>query len=293
MGRFHRLPSSEDITDVLESLGAQRERPTVAGRIAEQAGAGVGSALAFLNPALAPAFGAGGAAGQTLREGGAPEWMATIVDLLVSGWGGLAAKGVRKLAPPKPSGLKTRTFEKITTSKTLFPKTINKINSAVEKDFHKISSSLLGKNKTVTNLKNVPDFKDQVSKTFQKVEELAEKLPKNIHTTPIKRALRKQMEKKPQRGFSDSEVEKTYRKFMKEHHKNIPADTFVSPKQLVEQYRKNNSELGTLFEPGKSRGFNEAKIHALLDYNKEIAAIIEKKYPNQAFSKLFKESNKN
>lgn len=290
--RLIRFPTSSEVQNLMERLGIETEPQNVAERFAKEAGEGVGSALAFLNPALAPAFAAGAVTGQALREFGAPEWMARIADIGVSLKGGLRGKGVRKPAPSKPSGLKTRTFEKITKAKTVFPKTLEKINTAVEGDFRKISSSLLGKNKTVTNLKNVPGFKDQVGKTFEKVEELAEGLPKNVLTTPIKQALRKQIEKKTVRGFSDSEVEKTYRKFMKEHHKNITNDTFISPKQLIEQYRKNNKELGKLYEPGKSRGFNEAKTHALIDYNKEIAATIERKYPKQAFSKLFKESNK-
>ena len=134
------IPTSTEIENLMQTLGIETEPQNVAERFAKRAGEGAGAALTFMNPALARSFAAGSVAAQTLREAGAPEWMATIADVLVSGKGALRAKGVRKLVPPKPSGLKTRTFEKITKPKTLFPKTINKINAAVEEDFRKISS---------------------------------------------------------------------------------------------------------------------------------------------------------
>ncbi len=78
---------------------------------------------------------------------------------------------------------------------------------------------------------------------------------------------------------------------MNDFQKKTPEKN-ISAVNLVDQYRKNNKSLGELYEPGKSRAYNRAKKEALLDYNKIIGDTIEKKYPDSAFSDLFKFTNK-
>lgn len=233
--------------------------------------------------AIAPSV-AGG-----LEAVGVPEPIAEL--------GGLVASGINVPSPnisrvTKPSGLPTRRYESVTKPTKVSEGRFNKINEKVEADFKNISDQLFeGSNPTYSAMKEDPTFKRKVEGLFEKVTENAESIEGTIHPLPLRNGLRDKLTKSNKGGLTPDEYEKAYRKEMKVVLKDLPRDE-MSAAELVEQYRKNNKSLNGYFEVGKSNNANRAKRDILLDYNREIAEVIQKKYPDTEFSKLFEQTNK-
>lgn len=194
----------------------------------------------------------------------------------------------------KPSGLIERRFEGITSPTEVSPSRMGKINSKVENDFRTITDQLIKSSpieETFSAMKKDSSFKADIQELFPQVEELASQIPGTFSSKEVKTALAKKYQSQEGLGFTKGEYDKSYNKFMKEFLKDTPNKN-ATARDLVEQYRKNNKELTGYFQSGQSPNFNRAKRDALLDYNRTIAELIEKKYPNTEFSELFKYSNK-
>ncbi len=242
------------------------------------------------------AAGTAAATSAGLQQAGVPEPVADIVGL---GLSGVAAAKTPKVTPKikpvtKPSGMPVRRFEKIKEPRVVPKGKIEKIHSKLEGDFRKISDEIIKDSpisKTKATLQENPAFKAEVGEQFKKVESLAEQLPEKISTDKVKKSIMRKLSDKEGTGFSPSEYDKDYKKFMKEFVKETPKKEIVA-KDLVAQYRKNNSSLSEAYDPSRSRAFNRAKKDALLDYNRSIADVMEEVFPDTEFRNLFKETNK-
>ena len=232
---------------------------------------------------------------ETGMQAGLPE---SVAELGALGVGGLAGSKVpfeldisKSL---KPSGLTARQFEKIVEPKTISPGKFQKINEKLENDFRKISDSIISTSpieKTKTELKINSNFKSQVADQFKEVENLAESIPNKISGQKLKDSLVRSLKEKKTKGFVPSEYEKNYQKFLGQLIKDTPKEDII-PRQLVQQYRKNNRTLAEAYDPGRSYAFNKAKKDAILEHNRSIANLIEKEFPDSEFSNLFKNTNK-
>jgi hypothetical protein len=229
----------------------------------------------------------------TLQAAGAPEIISDLAGLTLSGVAGAVTPKI-SVAKTKPSGLTARRFEKVREPREVSAKRFTKINETLEKDFKEISDNIISKSpaeKTRQNLIENPSFKSEIRENFKKVEDLAEAIPEKINTDTIKKTLIENALKKKGTGFAPSEYDKDYRKFIVDFVKETPSQEIGSV-DLVRQYRKNNKSLSEAYDPVRSRAFNRAKKDALLEYNKAISDVIEKKFPDSQFSNLFKENNK-
>ncbi len=240
--------------------------------------------------ATAPTVSAG------LQQVGVPEPLAELAGLGVSGVAAKATPGATPKIKPvtKPSGLPKRRFEELKEPRKVSAAKKEQIHQKLEGDFRKISDEIIAESpvsKTKATLEENPAFKSEVGEQFKKVESLAEGLPEKISTNEVKKSLMRKATKKEGTGFSPSEYDKDYKKFMNEFIKETPTKD-VAAKDLVAQYRKNNRSLSEAYDPSRSRAFNRAKKDALLDYNRALSDLIEQKYPNSEFSNLFKETNK-
>lgn len=242
----------------------------------------------------------GGAASEGLKEGleyvGVPEPLAELAALPGGVALGSKAPAITASKVTKPSGLTTRKFEEVKSPSKVSESKISKINEKVESEFKGIADKIFEESPIYdvqSALKEGPLYKESVVEEFKKVQSLADDLSESISSKDITKRLSEKVSPKRQKGFMDSESDKAYKKVIQDLIKETPAeDVPISPGKLVEQYRKNNEELGKLFEPGQSKAYNSGKEEAYLDYNKAIAETIEGVYPNSEFSKLFKDSNK-
>jgi hypothetical protein len=234
--------------------------------------------------AIAPAAKVG------LEKAGVPEPLSELAALIASG-------GSRKipefqLTKTKPSGIAQRGFEKIKEPRTVSEGKISKINKKLEQDFKNTSDRIIRESpvgETAKNLRNDPTFKQESRELLNQTQEIADSMPEIVQSADIKKEFEDTASRKI-KGFSLSEYDKNYMKFMKEASKDIVSET-VTPGELVQQYRKNNSNLGEYFEPGASKALNRAKRDALLDQNRSIASLMEKKFPDSELVPVFNEGN--
>lgn len=224
---------------------------------------------------------------KALQETGVPEGISDFVGLLISG-----LSPTPKVEPKtKPSGLTERRFENVAKPTKITPGRNEKIKEVVEKDFRDLQESLLEKNKTYSSLKEDTLFKEKIGDLFEKVEDLAVDLPKEIHTENIRETLKKRYGEKEFKGITPDEFERSYRKEISKINNSLPS-TPITASEALEQYRKNNKSLRELFEPGKSSAFNRAKKEAILEYNQSISDVFKKEYPKSEFNDLFEFTNK-
>lgn len=254
-----------------------------------------GMTLRPLNVGLPkPALGAGVLGAKELLESmGTPEPFAEILafGMLKQPTPGAASITAGKVT--KPSGLTQQRYEKIEKPTEVAPKKIKKIEENVENEFRDIADKIIEKSpveETHTALKESKAFKEEAKEAFGKVSELAESIPDKFGTLEVKKQIVQDFYQKGTKGITPSEYETAHRGFLRKFIKNTPKGE-MSTKQLVEQFRKNNEDLASLYEPGKSFAYNQAKRNAYLDYNRAISNLIEKKFPDTEFANLFKSSN--
>lgn len=242
-----------------------------------------------------------GATAPTVSKGlevaGVPEEIAELGGLGISqGAGALTSKGVPAItSQKKTSGLPTRRFEALKKETRVSPERHKIISEKLEKDFRQISDKIIEKSPlsdTISNLKNSSEYKATVADSFKDVEKLAGDIPDKFSTKEIVRYLLRKANSRKKGGFVAGEYEDAYNDFANSYIKNM-REKEISNKDLIRQYRKNNEELGKIYESSKSTAYNDAKKDALLDFNSSIADTIQKKYPDTAYSNLFKESNAN
>jgi len=235
----------------------------------------------------APATAAG------LESVGVPEQLAELGGLGVGAIAGGKTPSIDvSLTKTKPSGLSARQFEKTTKPKEISQKRLGKINEKLESDFKEISDKIIAESpvgETFENLKNDPTFKSESRELLNEAQEIADTTPGIVKSIDIKKEIANRGEKRIQ-GYSESEYDKSYSKFMKETIDGI-SEKDITASQLVKQYRKNNAALSEYFEPGSSKALNRAKRDALLDHNRTIADVLEKNFPESELSNVFKEGN--
>ncbi|HEY4830940.1 MAG TPA: hypothetical protein VIH61_00030 [Waddliaceae bacterium] len=240
------------------------------------------------------AVGAPSISGAT-QAAGLPEGVADVLGLGVAGIAGAKTPGELNIGKAnKPSGLTERRFEKLGKPKEVSSKKIAQINEKIENDFRNIASDIIEKSpieETYSNLKQDIGFKKQARESFKDVEKLADQLPEKFSTVDLEKELVRTAFKKKGTGFTPSEYDTSHKKFIKDFLKKTPKQD-ITAKDLVTQYRKNNEALTEAYEPGQSFAYNRGKRQALTDYNKSIALIIEKKFPDSEFSNLFTSTNK-
>ena len=78
--RFSRLPSSEDVSNLIEEFGGPKEAKTTAGRYASRGGKLLGGGLSLGQGGIVAPLTAA-AAGQTAEEFGAPKWVQAAVEI--------------------------------------------------------------------------------------------------------------------------------------------------------------------------------------------------------------------
>jgi len=255
-----------------------------------------GSTLRPLNVGLPkPVLGAGvEATREVLKEIGVPE---PFDELLAFGILKKPPKDAPRLeigAKKKPSGLTERGFENLEESRQVSEKKFGKINNAIESDFKNIADDIIKNSpigKTHAELELNPLFKTEIQEQFAKVQELADKIPEHINTMTVKKAIAEQAKKNISTNLAPSEYTKEYHQLMKQFIEETPTGN-AGAGDLVSAFRNNNKDLSGAYDPVKSKNFNRAKKDALLDYNRAIAKVIEKEFPNTEFSKLFPETNK-
>lgn len=257
---------------------------------------GNGYTLRPFNTGLpAPILGMGVAGGsQALQSLGVNE---TISDILATGLIKTPTEGASRFtmgAREKPSGLIERRYESTSKPKYISENRKLAIEHKVEQDFKKVSDKIIETSpvkETNTKLSSDKSFKENVGKQFEIVSKQAENLPQTFPAKEIKTKLANRGKQVMTKGISPSEYQKQYNKELNGFVNQIKHKD-ITTKQLVEQYRVNNNQLTEYFEPGRSKAYNRGKKDAILDYNQSIAEIIENKFPDTEFSKLFKETNK-
>lgn len=197
-------------------------------------------------------------------------------------------------AVTKPSGMPERRFEAIKSKRVVTPEQAKSVREAVTQDVKDATERLL-KDKSEVRRAMTEDpigFVEKLDKDFEGVQSLVQDLPtEDVDAGTLLQSIRRQKQLKDTSGITRSEAEKSYDKRFGEVVKELRKAEEVSPTTLLEQYRKNNKELGKYYEPGASKGANEGVKEALLDYNRAIADIFEDKFPESEFNKLFKASN--
>lgn len=222
---------------------------------------------------------------------GVPEFISEPISLGVSTITGSKTPKIDIVKAKKPSGLTERRFENLKNPTEVSAKKVNQINETLENEFRDIASDIIEKSpisETVSELKNDVGFKLAAEEAFEKVDDLAKNIKDKVSIGDLKKNLADKTAKK--NGITELEFDKEYNKSMKQFIKDT-AGKEASLSDLVRQYRKNNEAYGKAWESGKSTDYNVAKREALLDYNRSIADIIEKKFPDTEFSNLFKSSN--
>lgn len=315
---YARLPSSSESRQFLQKLGAPEGEPTtLLGRISTALSGAAGGAHALGAGGALPQILRGAAVGQGAREVGAPNWLASVLDV-----GATLANpvSITKEALKYTSGLPKRLAGRVKKPTAVSPGQATKIAENLEGDFRKISEELLAKNQTYKSMKDLPEFEENLSKGFEKVETLAKDIKGKVEAEDLKKSLLSKFKKTanlgseseesilrqleetpgkkskkivlaPAKGITASDYEKAYSKEIRSLLKEIP-NVDASAEALVDQYRKNNKALTQYFESGSSIAKNNAKRDALLDYNQAIAESFEKNFKDSEFSKLFKETNK-
>lgn len=224
-----------------------------------------------------------------LQLAGVPEPISDIAGLATSS----VTPTVQSISKvTKPSGLATQRFENLKEPIRVSSRTIEKINDSAERDFRKISDKLFSESSpTYLEVKKGGEYRKALEEGFDKVDELAKEIPGTFKSNDIKNIHLNKMNAREEVGISPSEYEREYLKESRKISKGIPSNKYFNATDAVKQFRKNNSELSQLYEPGKSKSFNRAKADALLSYNEALAEVIEQKYPNSEFSNLFKKQN--
>ena len=285
---YARLPSSEEV----RVMTGRPEPQTASGRFAARGGGAIGSALAMGGGLGATATSvAGSQAGQAARELGAPEGVATGIDIGTSLLAGTAPTLLKKgTAITKPSGMLQRRFESLKKETKITPEIKAKITNVVSEDLKTAADKIMEGNKTFRGMREFPDFEEKLSSALNKGKELAAKSPEKFSSQLIKSHF-PEIKKLPSKGYAPSEYEKAYDHYLSKEMKRIPEGEF-STTQLLEQYRKNNASLKEIFNLSKTKGINRAKRDAILDHNKAISQAFEEKMPESEFNSLFKTTNK-
>lgn len=193
----------------------------------------------------------------------------------------------------KTSGLTERRYEGISKPTEISGGKLKQINQKVENEFRNIASDIIEKSpieETYTALKTDSGFKEAAREGLKKAKELSAEIPGTFKTQDLMKRLVDNVKTQKHKGITPSEFDAQHAKFIKQFIKDTKLKEMTTL-QMVEQYRKNNSSLQELYEPGQSYAYNRAKREAVLDYNKAIAEMIDQSHPDTEFANLFKSTN--
>ncbi len=231
---------------------------------------------------------------EVLLEAGIPEPVANIASFAILHKPPEGSSSIEFSAKTKPSGMKERRFENIKEPREVSPGKLQQITDTVESDFKNIADDIISKSsieETRNTLKENPAFKNEVRDQFKRVEELSGNIPDKFNVSEVGKTLINRTLKKKGTGFTISEYDKDFKSNIKKILKETPSQE-ITAKDLVIQYRKNNKELSEIYDPSKSYAANRAKKDAILEHNRAIAEVIQNKFPDTEFSKLFDNTNK-
>jgi len=286
------IPTISNLERGIESLtGAPLEAQTKEQRLLKLYGSAFGLRSGSV-PTRLQAAAAAPAADIALEKGlGVPESIAEPLSLLFPQITPTISS-VSKTT--KPSGLPERRFEGLTKERKVTPSQAQSVRSAVENDVRTATSKVIQENSmTARALAEDATFPQKIDNLLGEVEQLAGQLPDDVLTTyDVLGKVRTRAKGRQSSGITSTEGDRAYLKETGRLQKELRKGKHITNSQLLQQYRKNNKELGTFFEPGKSKGANAGKRDALLDYNRSIADIWEQRYPDSEFNKLFKFTNK-
>ncbi len=228
-----------------------------------------------------------------LGAAGVPEPFAELAGYAAGGLtGAKTPQAAVSLGKTKPSGIKERGFESLKDERKVSPSKLEQINKKVKDDFKDISDKIIMESpvgETAEALRNDPQYKQASRELLNQAQEIADTMPQRIPTEILKKEIVDTSIKKA-KGISLSEHEKEYYRFVKDKINDLNLKD-MGFGQLVEQYRKNNSDLSEYYEPGRSSAYNRAKKEALLDYNRGIASLMKKIAPESELVPIFEEGN--
>jgi hypothetical protein len=290
-----RLPTRKDIDSFMKILGIETKPETPAGAITSAATEAAGGVASFGgNPLQIALATAGGASGESIREMGGPEWLATAVDLGIS-FGDILKKApgyLQKTVTKKPSGLSVRKLESLKKPTTVTRGTEKRAVESIGREFKDIAEDLQASNKKhLKTFREDPLFESKLSEGYEKLGQSASEVIKTVPSTTYQKSLANQYAERGKKGFELSDVEKKYRKEIIDSLPENRGKKFTLT-QLFDQYKKNNGEIKKYAPFGPSAVENEVKRDILLSKNKAIAETIEKDFRNFPQSKEFSELNK-
>lgn len=306
-----RLPTSQDIEEFLTMLGSEKGA-TSAGRIAGAGTEALTSGTLFGPTGFQQMLSVmGGMSGQSLREMGAPEWMATAVDAGIN----LAdilkqlPRILQKTPKKKPSGLTERKFEKLEKPTRVTTGTKESAIEQVGKEFRDLAEDIQSStNKSLRTFREDPEFEHKLAEGFENLMTSGKTIDKTVDPRFYNKQIAAEYKNIGQKGFeltpseriARREIRRGYRKPIKKETKSKllqeTGEPFSSKKvytkftfnELVEQYRKNNKELRKFIPYGPEAVKNEAKRDALLAKNRAIAKTIEKEFGEFPEAQTFK-----
>jgi hypothetical protein len=229
---------------------------------------------------------------------------ALLEDLGMAPWAAQLTSSVPKALVPaisrttepltKQSGMPIRGYEGITKETKVTPDQLEKVQTVVRKDFEDAVESAVTKNNALARESRAnPNLEAELETQLKEVDKLVNDLPMPLDTVKggdIRNALAGKMSQKKKPGVTQSEAEREYTSQMNRWIKEAEKGE-VTDKALYDQFRKNNQELKSYYEPGKSRSINEGKKDALLDYNRALTDLLKARNPESPFIKLFESTN--
>lgn len=237
---------------------------------------------------------AGTAAYVSAIEAGVPE---PIAELIPFAWRptetGIIYPSSILPRETKPSGLPVRNYEGLKTPRDVSERQYQKLQNRIIDDFNKVSEDVF-KGTTFDEVRGMienPKYKQMVNEGFEEVKNLASQYP-DIPNDSIKNSLEQTFNKNQVKGLAATEYDRDYAKVMQSIIDELPEGN-SSVADLITRYRKNNSNLQPMMEPGASRLYNKAKRDAYLDMNRALANVLREKFPNSELVTLFDETNKN
>jgi hypothetical protein len=253
-----------------------------------------GATLRPLDVALPkPVLGAGvEGAREILLELGVPEPIADIASFAILKQPSEGAAQFKVGSKTKPSGIPERRFEDIKQETKISPERLEIINKKVKHDFTNVLDKIIKDSpigETANELANNPKYLQETRELFEEVQARADSLPGTYSTKLIHDEM-DALARQNFKGAKKSEYDIEYENYINKAKKDYVLEEMTEG-QTVQQYRKNNAELTEIYEPGSSAGKNRAKRDALLDENRALANVMERRNRDPEMVKAFKENN--
>lgn len=236
-----------------------------------------------------------GATGAGIYEGskslGAPEVLSEILGIT----GGNIIPNLSKGTIQKyPSGLTRRNIEKIKRSRKLTEAQKNKLLDTIKKDTLEQAEEILSKNNSFYNeYKAHPHLIEKAEEDMNLVAEyLSKESPQRVPSDVLNNKIRNYMSQQKLASIGLDEGQRHYLSEMGKFIKESEKKGTLSTKQLLDQYRKNNSLFKQVINKEASSLKNQAAQQVILDQNEAIKSVLQDIYHNDPIMDKFLESNK-